>query len=65
MYLVQPVYECPAQLVPVQTVQDNSLISFSKSAHYKKEVKEAFMRKNAHKAKIKKDNPATVERDKN
>ena len=26
MYLVQPLYECPAQLVPVQTVQDNSIL---------------------------------------
>ena len=38
-------------------------VSSSKSP--KKEVKEAFMRKNTHKAKTKKDNPATVERDKN
>ena len=26
MYLVQPVDKCPAQLVPVQTVQDNSIL---------------------------------------
>ena len=26
MYLVQPVSKCPAQLVPVETVQDNSIL---------------------------------------
>ena len=45
--------------------QQYTNVSSSKSPHYMKEVKEAFMRKNAHKAKIKKDNPATAERDKN
>ena len=44
MYLVQPVYKCPAQLVPVQAVQDNSVLMShlaSPPIHYKKEVKEA------------------------
>ena len=59
MYLVQPVYKCPAQLVSgassARQQYDNA--SSSKSPHYKKEVKEAFMRKNTHKAKIKKRQP--------